>query len=655
MGGTEDERRLVARVGAAWRGITLTVMALLGLAVGVALFVTLGEANRQRDRALELQSHSYDVMILSRTLSGTMARAEAALGRYVISGDKLPGREFSEDWQAARQQLERLAGITADNREQQAAIARLRSVYQRRGDELQVTALTTFYGKNAQAFARFYRAGTSTSLMEIDRLLDRIIANEHALLDVRTGAAMASVTRSNKVAGVLGGFGLLIVIGAAALGWLTISAIHERATAEADAEQERERTIVLELAVSEATLALQRQEAQLRQSQKMEAVGQLTGGIAHDFNNMLAVVIGGLELARRSLDRGIEDVRRHLDSATEGANRAAALTRRLLAFARDEALNPEALLPLDAIAGMSDLLDRTLGDGVIVAATDDGSAWRVWADRHELENTLLNLAVNARDAMAERGTLSVHASATTLAAGEIGKCRAGDYVAIAVTDTGCGMTQDIVDRVFEPFFTTKPVGKGTGLGLSQIFAFARQSEGEVAIRSTPGEGTTVTLYLPRHVAPVLAAMPVAAGRQPGPAQVAARPMSAGLQVLVVEDDPRVLAATIGALQELGHHAVPCPDPLDAPRVLEGQDPFDLVVSDVLMPGQTGPEMVAGLLATRPDLAVLFVTGFAGDGATADFGGLTVLRKPFTLAGLERAIAEALAVDRPTMPDRVAAE
>jgi len=210
------------------------------------------------------------------------------------------------------------------------------------------------------------------------------------------------------------------------------------------------------------------------------------------------------------------------------------------------------------------------------------------------------------------------------------------------------MAPEVLERVFEPFFTTKPVGKGTGLGLSQIFAFVRQSGGEIAITSVEGKGTTVTLYLPRHVG----VGGVAA--KADTAMASAVPSIRGLGVLVVEDDPRVLNATIGALEELKHRAVPCPDPLDAPRILDDLGPFDLVITDVLMPGQTGPEMIAGLLGRRPDLAVLFVTGYAGEGSAADFGGRPVLRKPFTIAGLERAIADAIA-DRPTPTDQLAAE
>jgi signal transduction histidine kinase/ActR/RegA family two-component response regulator len=645
MSGNDAELGLVDQARTVWRGIALAVMALLGTGIVVALIVILSDTTAQRDRALKAQSHSYDVMILARTLSGTIAHAEAALGRYVMSRDQLVGREYYDEWDSARNQIDRLDALTRDNRHQQHMIDLLRKAYEARGQELSITALSTSYKKDQQAYSRFYAAGKSPTLREIDGQLEAIIDSEHTLLDQRVATAATSIQRSNTVAMILVVFGVLIVIAAIVLGWLTIGVMQERAAARAEADVERERSAMLEDAVTEATQALHAQEAKLRQVQKMEAVGQLTGGIAHDFNNMLAVVLGGLELARRTAKSDPAAIDRHLDNATEGANRAAALTRRLLAFSREEALNPEAITPLAAIEGMSDLLDRTLGDAITVETIDDGSRWHVWADRHELENTILNLAVNARDAMDGRGRLTIRTGARTLAANEVGHCLAGDHVAIAVSDTGCGMPPEVLERVF---FTTKPVGKGTGLGLSQIFAFVRQSGGEIAIASSEGAGTTVTVYLPRHVV---------VGETKAKVEVApaaAVPAIRGLGVLVVEDDPRVLTATVGALEELKHRAVPCPNPLDAPRMLDDLGPFDLVITDVLMPGQTGPEMVADLVARRPDLAVLFVTGYAGEGSAADFGGRPVLRKPFTIAGLERAIADAIA-DRPTPTDQLAAE
>ena len=645
---TRDEAETALGGEATWRTIMLVVMGLLGAVVLVALIVTLGGANSQRDRALKLQAHSYDVMILARTLSGTIARSEASLGRYVISGDRKLGQIYYDQWRLAGTQIDRLDQITNDNGEQQPRIDALRVAYETRGAELQLTALSTNYGKNSQALARYYKARQAPSLTQIDLMLDRIIDRERALLDTRTGEAMRTVDRSSRVAGVLAVFGILIVLGAIALGWLTLRAVDERATARAEADAARERSAELEAAVTNATDELRIQEAKLRQVQKMEAVGQLTGGIAHDFNNMLAVVLGGLELAKRSVSADPLSAARHIDNATDGANRAAALTRRLLAFSREESLKPEPIEAAALVAGMSELLDRTLGDAVTLVTRDDARGWRVRADRVQLENAVLNLAVNARDAMGARGVMTIATGAAHLAEHEIDHCRAGDYVTIAVIDDGCGMPPEVVERVYEPFFTTKAAGNGTGLGLSQIFELVRQLEGEIAIATAVGAGTTVTLYLPRNearttVGEVVEIVPTV------------RQAPSDLQVLVVEDDPRVLAATMDALDELGHVGIACDSP-DKAAALLGQHPdVDLIISDVLMPGQTGPELIADIGPRFPHIAVLFVTGYAGEANASEFGDHHVLRKPFTLAGIERAINDAMASDRPAPPQQIAAE
>jgi CheY-like chemotaxis protein len=287
------------------------------------------------------------------------------------------------------------------------------------------------------------------------------------------------------------------------------------------------------------------------------------------------------------------------------------------------------------IHGMSDLLERTLGGAIKVETRDAGLRWLTWVDRHQLENALLNLAVNARDAMDGRGTLTVATHGRALGEHEIGESAAGDYVGIAVTDTGCGMAPEILDRVFEPFFTTKPVGKGTGLGLSQIFGFVRQSGGEIGIDTAPGKGTTVTVYLPRYTGDAAEADDAEA-----PLDIDAPVHS--LAILVVEDDPRVLNATMGALTELGHRVTGCGDPLEVPGIIDGLEALDLIVSDVLMPGQTGPEMIAALGHRLEGVGVLFVTGYAGEAGGEAFSGRQVLRKPFTMAALSRAVEGAVA-------------
>ncbi len=637
-----------APAGAAWwRTVTVIVLALAAAIVLIGLIVTLGGANRERDRALGLQRHSYDVMILARSLSAAIARSEASLGRYVISGDRSQGQLYFEEWVLAGSQIDRLERLTSDNADQDPAIDRLRAAYRMRGDELSITALSTRYGKNGQALARFNMLRNARSLMAIDRELDRIIARERRLLDERVNSATASVERSSRIAGVLAVFGVLLVLGAVMLGWMSMTAVEERILARADADAARERAEALAAAVADATTELRVQESKLRQVQKMDAVGQLTGGIAHDFNNMLAVVLGGLELARRHVDSGRGVLLRHLDSAMDGANRAAALTRRLLVFSREEALKPEPIAIDALIADMSDLLDRTLGDGITIEVHHAAGDWLVRADRVQLENVLLNLCVNARDALDGRGTIRIGTTARTLGDGELIHGAAGDHVSLSVSDDGCGMAPDVAERAFEPFFTTKESGKGTGLGLSQIFAFVRQQDGDIVIDTAPGLGTTVTLYLPRD-----RSTDVAATQDEAPA-LPEQPR-AGLDILVVEDDPRVLAATADALVELGHRVVPCNDPLAAPALLDAHPAIDLLMSDVLMPRQTGPEMVVGLRDRHPHVAILFVTGFAGEAGAVDLAGHFVLRKPFTLARLEQALVEVTQGQRrPTEADRPA--
>ncbi|MBB3347487.1 ATP-binding protein [Sphingomonas sp. BK069] len=618
-----------------WGTIALWVLGLLGVAVLAALLLTLREANHRRDDALAAQRHSYDVMILVRTLQGTIARSEASLGRYVISGDQQLGRLYFEDWRRADETIDRLEKLTHDNAVQSRHLGEIRDAFRERGDELALTALNTNYRKNNQALARFYHSSKADSLTRINEGLDALVAQERVLLEARTSHAQASVRRSSIIAKVLAAFGLLLVVGVIWLGWAVVSALSEHAVARAEADAQRDRAEELASAVAQATEELRAQEARLRQIQKMEAVGQLTGGIAHDFNNMLAVVLGGIELAQRAVTIDPKTAARHLSSAHDGAQRAAALTQQLLAFARETAINPEPIAAAPLFEGLADLIGRTLGDGVTVRFGDESDGWCTRADRVQLENSLVNLAVNARDAMEGRGTLTIRALRRTVAG--------ADYVALAVSDTGCGMTPDVVERVFEPFFTTKPVGKGTGLGLSQVFSFARGLGGDVSVDSVVGLGTTVTLLLPRERAQPTASaplMPVSA------APVAPVQNPAGLHILVVEDDPRVLPATMDALSELGHHPRACDDPTRAAALLAGMDRVDLILSDVLMPTLTGPEMVAELAATHARVPVLFVTGFAGGADEAiDLGGHPVLRKPFTLAGLERAVAQAAAARR----------
>ena len=620
-----------------WRLILGIVLALAGGATIFALVLMLGAATRDRDTALGSQQKSYEAMILARSLDASIGQAEAFLGRFVISGEKDLGRQYLDDWRRAGTQIDALDQmITAPKTKR--LIGQLRTAYADRGKELSAIALRTNYGQNPAALSKYYLAGKSPTLGQIDRLLEAVIASERDTLAARGVVADASIKRSNNLGLVVSVFGLLLVISAAILSWAAVLAWRQR-------QLEEVRNADLELAVTERTAELRAEmayreetEAKLRQAQKMEAIGQLTGGIAHDFNNMLSVVIGGLELAQRRLATGGAKAGKHLEQAMEGANRAAALTKRLLAFARSEPLLPSAVNPNDLLRGMSDLIERTIGDPITVAFEPGSDIWPIFVDPYQLENAVLNLAVNARDAMPEGGTLSIATANVMLSDGEIEGVNAGAHIRLSVSDTGTGMTRDVLDRAFEPFFTTKPTGKGTGLGLSQIFGFVRQSRGAVTVDSDIGSGTTVSIYLPRSATEPMAEPDV-------PSTVSTLPRRRGTTVLVVEDDPRVLAATGDALEELGLRTVRCLSPGDAGKRLRENPDIGLIVSDVLMPGMTGPELIASIRTDYPGLPVLFVTGYAGDiDSAAAFGGHMVLRKPFTLASLGKAVGTLLAND-----------
>ncbi len=644
-----------------WRRAFASVGALVTAALLIALVIMVASSNRDRDAASERERHSYDVMMLTRGVDSSLARAEAALGRFVISGDRRVGTLYYNEWVLTGRQLDQLEKLVSDSPTQQRLVNELNRLYALRGTELAPAATNANYRRGWPALSAFNKAGEAVTVPAISRLLQKIQANERQLLGERSAETQRYVNRSNFLAAMLSITGLALVLVAIALGWLSVQAVAQRRKARYAAEAEADRAIMLEQAVTERTgelrdanARLQEEmaeravaEAALLQVRKMEAVGQLTGGIAHDFNNMLAVVIAGLDLARRRLANQ-DEVARHIDNAMEGANRAAALTRRLLSFARSEPLLPEGVDPGRLLSGMSDLFDRTLGERISVETRGLEGLWPVWVDPHQLENAILNLAVNARDAIEADGHLLIAAANVVLAEGEIGEATAGDYVAIHVTDDGAGMSRAVLDRVFEPFFTTKPVGKGTGLGLSQIFGFVRQSRGEVAIASTEGEGTTVSLYLPRFVRDAVAASATASTEPSEPITPAA---AAGQAVLVVEDDPRVLGATISGLEELGYAPIACDSGEKALGLLAQRPDIRLVISDVVMPGMTGPELIRQVSRLYPDTGILFVTGFVGDaGDAGDLAGYELLRKPFTIGALERAVAHALGPAAPPLSE-----
>lgn len=395
----------------------------------------------------------------------------------------------------------------------------------------------------------------------------------------------------------------------------------------------------LEEQVAERTSALMQAEEALRQSQKMEAVGQLTGGIAHDFNNLLAGISGSLELITNRIAQGRHaEVERFTVAAQGAAKRAAALTHRLLAFSRRQTLDPKPTDPNRLIRGMEDLVRRTTGPGIEVEVVAGAGLWPVLIDAHQLENAVLNLCINARDAMPNGGRLTIETGnrwidARTAKAQDL---EPGQYVSICVSDTGTGMAPEVAARAFEPFFTTKPLGEGTGLGLSMIYGFVRQSGGQVRIYSEAGEGAMICLYLPRHFGEVDDADLIPEVEQAPRAQ-------AGETVMVVDDEPTVRMLVAEILHELGYQCIEASDGVAGLKLLQSGARIDLLVTDVGLPGgMNGRQMADAARIDRPDLKVLFITGYAENAVVGNGHldpGMHVMTKPFAMEALGSRIRE----------------
>jgi signal transduction histidine kinase len=402
--------------------------------------------------------------------------------------------------------------------------------------------------------------------------------------------------------------------------------IGERRRAE---EALQQLNATLEQQVAERTEALRQNEEALRQSQKMEAVGQLTGGVAHDFNNLLQIIIGNLETLQR-----------HLGDGSGRLQRAAALTQRLLAFSRRQPLDPKPANLNSLVGGLSELLQRTIGEAISIESVQGAGLWQVEVDPNEFESALLNLAVNARDAMPDGGKLTIETANTHIDeayAAAHAEVFPGQYVMVCVSDSGVGMDAKTLAQAFEPFYTTKPVGKGTGLGLSQVYGFVKQSGGHVKIYSEPGQGTTIKLYLPRFSG---------ADAHAQEAEAEATPEGGSEEtILVLEDDDDVRTHSVECLRELGYRVVEAHDGPSALRLLERQPRVDLLFTDVVLPGGlTGAQVAAQARDLRPQLRVLFTTGYARN-AIIHHGrldkGVQLITKPFTFSDLAAKVRDVL--------------
>lgn len=410
-----------------------------------------------------------------------------------------------------------------------------------------------------------------------------------------------------------------------------------RSLAAALDQRVQERT--LELATANVQLKQEVEERErvqeaLRHAQKLEAVGQLTGGVAHDFNNLLTIVTGNLDtLARRLGDDADIRIRRPLEHALEGSRRAAVLTQRLLAFARRQPLKPEPADPNRLVRGMSELLHRTLGERIEIETVLSAGTWAVEVDIGELENAILNLAVNARDAMANGGKLTIETSNVYV---DQAYCRTheiavGQYIVLCVSDTGGGIPPHLIDKVFEPFFTTKAVGHGTGLGLSQVYGFVKQSGGNVRVYSELGEGTTVKIYLPRFMGDASTAAKTEQALLPGEPEET---------VLVVEDDEGVRQLSVSLFEELGYRVIEAADGYTALELLDGTPRVDLLFTDVGLPKMNGRQLAEEAARRRPGLKVLFTTGYARNAIVHQGrldAGVDLICKPFTFADLSEKV------------------
>ncbi len=429
-------------------------------------------------------------------------------------------------------------------------------------------------------------------------------------------------------------FAALLLVGIGALLFVTVrGAMREMRGARDEAFAARER-VMQEMATREAA------ETKMLQMQKMEAIGQLTGGVAHDFNNMLAVITSALNLMQKRLERNDYDIGRFIDAAHDAARRAAVLTSRLLAFARRQPLAPTVIDVNRLVGGMSELLRRTLGENIAMETALAAGLWRTHADASQLENAIINICVNARDAMPDSGKLTIETANAFLdeiyAAKNI-DVKPGQYVLVAITDTGSGMTSDVLAKVFEPFFTTKEVGKGTGLGLSHVHGFLKQSGGHIAIYSELGHGTTIKLYLPRT-------QQAETPERVMPERGAAPQGEPGTWILVVEDEERVRVLSVAALRELGYSVLHASTGTEALAVLNANQQIVLLFTDIVMPDMSGRKLADEALRRQPDLKVLYTTGYTQN-AIVHNGVLDadarLLLKPYSLDDLAHKVRSVL--------------
>jgi signal transduction histidine kinase/ActR/RegA family two-component response regulator len=603
-----------------------TLVPLLAGFVVLAISVFAGAWIFERQQiASQWVRHTLEVQKIIGNIALRAADAETGSRGYLLTGDSVYLDSYTEAIGPMPAEIDTLYKTTADNPIQSAAIERLRPAVLAKIDALDHAVALMRAGQAEDANA-FVRTGHGREAMATLRaILDGMADEENRLLALRTARVQRSVALGR----------LVWLCSAAAVLALSVFTVWD-ARKRIQVLQETNQRLANEASARKDA------QGQVRQLQKMQAVGQLTGGIAHDFNNMLAIVIGSLDIALRRLS-GAEhpQLAQLLRNAGDGARKAAALTSRLLAFARQQPLEPRIGDANKLVAQMSEMLRRTLGETVQLETVLAGGLWRVFADPAQIESCLVNLCLNARDAMQSGGRLTIETANTELDdqyARAHEEVTAGQYVMLSVTDTGIGMVPEVLERAFEPFYTTKSVGQGSGLGLSQVFGFIKQSKGHVKIYSEPGHGTCVKVYLPRylgtdlqigHKADLKGLTPVATGEE---------------TILVVEDESEVRATSVAALRELGYKTIEAANGKEALAIIENVPGVDLLFTDIVMPEMSGRQLADAVIRIRPAIKVLYTTGYTRNAIVHNGvvdNNVSFLAKPFSIDALARKVRDVL--------------
>jgi len=618
-----------------------TIALLVAIAVIIAALTdyALRAAARSRESAAS-QIHTMKVMLDTQQLLSSLQDIETGQRGYLLVGDPVFLEPYNRGLSEIPVRFAALQVLTADNPVQQRNLSALSRLIERKLVIAQ-TRVAVMRRSGRDAALRALPVGGGKAAMDnVRRQIAQIEAEESRLLVVRAAEAEAADTSTRRALLLIVAFGGLVLAGSSIVAVAAARAARRgRRLARAKRIDDGVRD-ALEIRVAERTKALEAANDTVRQMQKMEAIGQLTGGIAHDFNNMLSIVIGSLDLVMRRVERGRTDIAPLITNAMDGAQRAATLTARLLAFSRQQTLVPTMVQANTLVAAMGELLRRTLGEQIHLETVLAGGLWRTRADAGQIENALLNLAVNARDAMPGGGHLTIETANAALDdayAAANAEVTPGQYVMIAVSDTGEGMTPDVIARAFDPFFTTKPVGKGTGLGLSQVFGFVKQSRGHVKVYSEVGRGTTIRLYLPRDTGAAAESVAAVVSQAVPGAQ-------AGESVLVVEDEAGVRDVSVNALRDLGYVVYHAASGDTALRLLREGLPVTLLFTDVVMPGMNGLELCDRARALRPGLPVLYTTGYTRNAVVHDGtldAGTAFLAKPFAIDMLARKVRQTI--------------